>query len=45
MKVGLDYSQKNGKSNSTAGVKPICPFQQVFKSTYLFGAFFARRRK
>jgi transposase len=20
-------------------VKPICPFQQVFKSTYLFGAF------
>lgn len=21
------------------GVKPICPFQQVFKSTYLFGAF------
>jgi transposase len=21
------------------GVKPICPFQQVFQSTYLFGAF------
>jgi transposase len=21
------------------GIKPICPFQQVFKSTYLFGAF------
>jgi hypothetical protein len=21
------------------GVKPICPFHQVFKSTYLFGAY------
>lgn len=30
---------KNGKSLAAIGVKPICPFQQVFKSTYLFGAF------
>jgi transposase len=30
---------KNGKSLTAKGVKPICPFQQVFKSTYLFGAF------
>lgn len=30
---------KNGKSLTARGIKPICPFQQVFKSTYLFGAF------
>jgi len=30
---------KNGKTLTARGVKPICPFQQVFKSTYLFGAF------
>lgn len=30
---------KNGKSLTAKGVKPICPFQQVFQSTYLFGAF------
>ncbi len=30
---------KNGKALCAIGVKPICPFQQVFKSTYLFGAF------
>lgn len=30
---------KNGKALAAVGVKPICPFQQVFKSTYLFGAF------
>jgi transposase len=24
---------------SVKGVKPICPFHQIFKSTYLFGAF------
>jgi transposase len=30
---------KNGKSLTARGVKPICQFQQVFKSTYLFGAF------
>lgn len=30
---------KNGKTLTSRGVKPICPFQQVFKSTYLFGAF------
>lgn len=30
---------KNGKALAARGVKPICPFQQVFQSTYLFGAF------
>ena len=30
---------KNGKALTARGVKPICPFQQVFQSTYLFGAF------
>jgi hypothetical protein len=30
---------KNGKTPTARGVKPICPFQQVFESTYLFGAF------
>jgi len=30
---------KNGKSLTARGVKPICPFHQVFQSTYLFGAF------
>jgi len=30
---------RNGKALTARGVKPICPFQQVFKSTYLFGAF------
>jgi len=30
---------KNGKSLTARAVKPICKFQQVFKSTYLFGAF------
>jgi hypothetical protein len=30
---------KNGKVPTAIGIKPICPFQQVFKSTYLFGAF------
>ena len=30
---------KNGKALTAAGVKPICPFQQVFQSLYLFGAF------
>ena len=30
---------KNGKALTALAVKPICPFQQVFKSTYLFGAF------
>ena len=30
---------KNGRALTVKGVKPICPFQQVFKSTYLFGAF------
>jgi len=30
---------KNGKALTAKGVKPICPFQQVFESTYLFGAF------
>ena len=30
---------KNGKALTAVGVKPICPFQQVFQSLYLFGAF------
>ena len=30
---------KNGRALTARGVKPICLFQQVFKSTYLFGAF------
>ena len=30
---------RNGRGLTIRGVKPICSFQQVFKSTYLFGAF------
>ena len=30
---------RNGKGLTAKGVKPICAFQQVFKSLYLFGAF------
>lgn len=30
---------KNGKALTAKGIKPICPFHQVFQSTYLFGAF------
>ena len=30
---------KNGRALTAKGIKPICTFQQVFKSTYLFGAF------
>jgi transposase len=30
---------KNGKALTAKGVKPICPFQQIFQSLYLFGAF------
>lgn len=30
---------KNGRALTAKGVKPICPFHQVFQSTYLFGAF------
>ncbi len=30
---------KNGKALTASGVKPICPFHQIFKSLYLFGAF------
>jgi transposase len=30
---------KNGKALTAKGVKPLCSFQQVFQSTYLFGAF------
>lgn len=30
---------RNGKALTAKGVKPICPFQQVFKTLYLFGAF------
>jgi hypothetical protein len=30
---------RNGKSITIKGVKPVCPFIQDFKNTYLFGAF------
>jgi len=30
---------KNGRALTAKGVKPICPFQQVFQSLYLFGTF------
>lgn len=30
---------RNGKALTVVGVKPICSFQQVFKSLYLFVAF------
>lgn len=30
---------RNGKGLTAKGVKPICSFQQVFKSLYLFGAY------
>lgn len=30
---------KNGKALTAKGVKPVCLFQQVFQSTYVFGAF------
>ncbi len=30
---------KAGRTLTAKGVKPICKFQQVFLSTYLFGAF------
>ena len=30
---------RNGKGLTAKGVKPICKFQQVFKSLYLFGAY------
>lgn len=30
---------RNGKSLTAKGVKPICNYQNIFKSTYIFGAF------
>jgi transposase len=30
---------RNGKGLTATGIKPVCIFQQVFKSLYLFGAF------
>lgn len=30
---------RNGKALTAKGIKPICPFHQVFQTTYLFGAF------
>jgi transposase len=30
---------RNGKALTAAGVKPICPFHQIFKTLYLFGSF------
>ena len=30
---------RNGKGLTAKGIKPVCLFQQVFKSLYVFGAF------
>jgi len=30
---------RNGKALTAKGVKPICTYQNIFKSTYVFGAF------
>lgn len=30
---------RNGKALTARGVKPICTYQNIFKSTYIFGAF------
>jgi transposase len=30
---------RNGKALTAKSIKPICPFHQIFKTTYLFGAF------
>jgi transposase len=30
---------RNGRALTAIGVKPVCDFQHVFKSTYVFGAF------
>lgn len=30
---------RNGRALTAKGIKPICPFHQVFKTLYLFGAF------
>lgn len=30
---------RNGKTLTAKGIKPICPFHQVFQTVYLFGAF------
>ena len=30
---------RNGRALTAKGVKPLCSYQQVFKSAYLFGAF------
>ncbi|NJM80102.1 MAG: IS630 family transposase [Flavobacterium sp.] len=30
---------RNGRALTAKGVKPICTYQNIFKSTYIFGAF------
>lgn len=30
---------RNGRALTARGVKPICTYQNIFKSTYIFGAF------
>jgi hypothetical protein len=30
---------RNGRMLTAKGVKPVCPFQQVFRATWLYGAF------
>ncbi len=32
---------RNGRALTAKGIKPICPFHQIFKTLYLFGAFSA----
>ena len=39
MKADLVYLQGTGTALQQRGIKPICKFQQVFKSMYLFGAY------
>lgn len=31
---------RNGRALTAKGVKPICNYQNIFKSTYVFGAFY-----
>jgi hypothetical protein len=33
------FLTRNGKALTAIGVKPVCDFQHVFKSTYVFGVF------
>jgi len=35
----LGLFTRNGRALTAKGIKPVCPFQQVFQFTYAFGAF------